>query len=160
MENLFDQLILTWHERGEIPFQPLFSDGTNLEAKRNQYTIGWKESILKSQAKPKDKMLQFLMTYNRTYKTKHPVVAKHLNTTFDTCLAELNQQIKDQNISFVHGKGQRKHVLQRHDEEAQTCLNKRKPYQETLVIIAIAILKPIMIPPLWAWKKILWKIEN
>ena len=88
------------------------------------------------------------MTYNQTYEMKHPVVANHLNTTFETCLAELKQQIKDQNISFVYGKGQRKTTLQRHYEEAQTCLNKRKPYQETLVIIAIAILKPIMIPPL------------
>lgn len=148
MENLFYQLILTLHERGEIPLQHLFMDGTKLEANANKYTFGWKGSILKYQAKLKDKMLQFLMTYNQTYKTKHPVVAKQLTTTFETCLTELNQQIKDQNISFVHGKGQRKHVLQRHDEEAQTCLNKRKPYQETLVIIAIAILKPIMIPPL------------
>ena len=80
-------------------------------------------------------MLQFLITYNQAYETKHPVVTKHLNTTFETCLTELTQRIKDQNISFVHGKGQRKHVLQRHYEEAQAFLDKWKLYQETLAII-------------------------
>ena len=66
MENLFYQLILTLHERGEIPLQHLFMDGTKLEANANKYTLGWKGSILKYQAKLKDKMLQFLMTYNQT----------------------------------------------------------------------------------------------
>ena len=135
MENLFYQLILTLHERGEIPFQHLFIDGTKLEANANKYTFGWKGAILKYQAKLKDKMLQFLITYNQAYETKHPVVTKHLNTTFETCLTELTQRIKDQNISFVHGKGQRKHVLQRHYEEAQAFLDKWKLYQETLAII-------------------------
>lgn len=51
-------------------------------------------------------MIQLLIAYNQAYETKHPVVAKHLNTTFETCLAKLSQRIKDQNISFVHGKGQ------------------------------------------------------
>ena len=80
-------------------------------------------------------MLQFLITYNQTYETNHPVVAKQLNPTFETCLAELSQRIKDRNISFVHGKGQRKHFLQRHHEEAQGYLDKWKLYQETLAII-------------------------
>ena len=135
MENLFDQLISTWHERGKIPFQPLFSDGTKLEANANQYTVEWKGSILNYQAKLKDKLLQLLMTYNQTYETKHPVVANHLNTTFETCLAELKQQIKDQNISFVYGKGQRKTTLQRHNEESRGSLEKWKLYQETLTLI-------------------------
>lgn len=135
MENLFNQLLLKLHERGEIPFQTLFIDGTKLEANANKYTFGWKGSILKYQAKLRDKMLQFLITYNQTYETNHPVVAKQLNPTFETCLAELSQRIKDQNISFVHGKGQRKHFLQRHHEEAQGYLDKWKLYQETLAII-------------------------
>ena len=135
MENLFNQLLLKLHERGEIPFQTLFIDGTKLEANANKYTFGWKGSILKYQAKLRDKMLQFLITYNQTYETNHPVVAKQLNPTFETCLAELSQRINDQNISFVHGKGQRKHFLQRHHEEAQGYLDKWKLYQETLAII-------------------------
>ena len=47
MENLFYQLILTLHERGEIPFQHLFIDGTKLKANANKYTFGWKGAILK-----------------------------------------------------------------------------------------------------------------
>ena len=82
MGNLFDRLILTWHKRGEISFQHLFVDETKLETNANQYTIGWKGSILKYQVKLKDKILQVLMTYNRTYQTKHLVITKHLNTTF------------------------------------------------------------------------------
>ncbi len=135
MENLFYQLLLNLHERGELLFQHLFIDGTKLEANANKYTFGWKGSILKYQAKLKDKMLQFLMRYNQTYETKHPVVVKQLNTTFRTCLDELSQHINNQKVTFVHGKGQRKHVLQRHYEEALTYLDKWKLYQETLAIM-------------------------
>ena len=130
MENL-----LNLHERSEIPFQHLLIDGTKLEANANKYTFGWKGSILKYQAKLRDKMLQFLIMYNQAYEMKHPVVAKHLNTTFETCLAELSQQIKNEKISLVHGKGQRKHILQRHYEEAQASLDKWKLYKETLTIM-------------------------
>ena len=135
MENLFYQLILTLHERGEIPFQHLFIDGTKLEANANKYTFGWKGAILKYQAKLKDRMLQFLITYNQAYETKHPVVTKHLNTTFETCLTELTQRIKDQNISFVHEKVNEStsynDIMKRHRHS----WIKWKLYQETLAII-------------------------
>lgn len=135
LENLFYQLILNLHKRGEIPLQHLFIDGTKIEANANKYTFGWKGSILKYQVRLKEKMLQFLMTYNQTYDTKHPMNPKQLDIIFEMCLAELSQRIKDQNIVFVYGKGQRKHLLQRHYEEAQVFLDKWKLYRETLSII-------------------------
>lgn len=58
IENLFYQLILNLHERGEIPFQHLFMDGTKLEANANKYTFGWKGSILKYQAELADELAE------------------------------------------------------------------------------------------------------
>lgn len=72
-------------------FDNLFIDRTKLEANANKYTFGWKGSILKYPVKLKDKMLQLLIPYNQAYETKHPVMAKHINTTFETYLTKLTQ---------------------------------------------------------------------
>ena len=92
--NLFNQLLLKLHERGEIPFQTLFIDGTKLEANANKYTFGWKGSILN--IKRNCETASVFNHYNQTYETNHPVVAKQLNPTFETCLAEYltNQRSK------------------------------------------------------------------
>lgn len=130
IEDLFNQFVRLLSEAGELSLDSVFIDGTKLEANANRYTFVWKKSTQKNEEKMQEKM-----------KTELPALSTEFGLGFQVSerirakdLKRLRKRLKklqaEQNIAFVHGKGQRKTRLQQAVEQVEDYLKRQKQYDD------------------------------
>ena len=128
MEDLFDQWIERLHALDEIHFKNLFIDGTKIEANANRYSFVWLKSVTKNEAKLHTKIENLLQQINEMYLTTYQFNSTQPLDVLESCLMNLKQQVIEQSIEFVYGKGKRKTVLQRQVEALEDYIEKQNMY--------------------------------
>lgn len=129
-EELFAQLVGQLANAGELSLSSVFIDGTKLEANANRYSFVWKKSTQKHEQKLQEKMKGELPPlaagFGLRFYVGETIKAKDLK--------KLRKRLKalqaQQGIVFVHGKGQRKTVLQRAVETVEQYLARQKKYDD------------------------------
>lgn len=128
IERLFYQFILLLHDRGEIPFENIFIDGTKIEANANKYTFVWKSAIEKFSTKLSEKSQQKLSELKQRYSIPN-------DFTLHQCLKHLNMLFNLYGIKFVSGKGKHKTQLQKDIEALNDYIEKDGKYSKYLGLI-------------------------
>ena len=121
-------------ELGEISGENIFIDGSKVEANASRYTFVWKRAVTKNLAKLLQKLADFVakceLEYGIEIVYKNIVKMRHVKK-----LRKKLYTIKKQdNITFVYGKGKRKNPLQRAIEQLEDYLKKLKDYTKKLFI--------------------------
>ena len=114
------------YELGEISGENIFIDGTKIEANANRYTFVWKKSVTKNQAKMGEKAAALVEECVTTYGFK-PIWGGRVKIQTLKKIRKLLYALKEhEQITFVHGVGKRKSLLQKHIEQLEYCLDKLK----------------------------------
>lgn len=130
LDDLFAQLVVQLAAAGELSLSSVFIDGTKLEANANRYTFVWKKATQtqeqKMQAKMKEELPTLAAKLGLRFSIGSTIKAKNLK--------KLRKRLKtlqiQQQIAFVHGKGQRKSELQRAVEMVEHYLVRQKSYDD------------------------------
>ncbi len=127
--ELMAELSNKLYELGEISGDAIFIDGTKIESSANKYTFVWKNAVTKNMAKLFIKIETLIAECNELFGLKlcfdKVVEVKDLKK-----LKKKLQQLKTQSsITFVHGIGKRKTILQKKMEELDDYLNRLKDYK-------------------------------
>jgi len=122
-EHLFYQLVKHLKDAGEINLANLFVDGTKIEACANRYSFVWKKSTNRYEARLDEKLTE----------TTARLAAEHIEliptgSTVEKCLEALKSAAQTQSIVFVHGRGKRKHPIQRDIELLEACIARKHKY--------------------------------
>lgn len=113
---------------GEISGKSVFIDGTKLESVANKYTFVWKRSVTKNCQKLFEKISDLIRECEVLYGIQivyHDQISLH---TLKRMRKKLYRIKKQEDISFVHGKGKRKTPLQRSIETLESYIQKLKEY--------------------------------
>ena len=124
IQELFYQTVAFLHNKDEISYANVFIDGTKIEANANKYSFVWKGIIEKFNRSNEEKIAAFRLDYNTRYK-------KHFKK-ISTIKKHIEQDIDEQGVVLVSGKGKHKTQLQRDYEMLLSLLAKRKQYQKDL----------------------------
>ena len=127
IENLFNQVVLSLKDYGELSCENLFVDGTKIEANANKYTFVWKKAILKHQAKLQDKMHKELPGLLDKYGFKMYLAENIKAKRLKKFIEKLNK-IKF-TVIFVSGIGKRKTDFQRDYELLCDWYEREKKYE-------------------------------
>jgi len=122
-EHLFYQLVEYLLEAGEINLANLFVDGTKIEANANKYSFVWAKSTGKYELRLDMKLSELVARLANDYLEEIPS-----GTDANGCLGILNGLKETKGICFVHGRGKRKHPLQRDIELLETFLSRKTKY--------------------------------
>lgn len=125
-------------ELGEVSFDrsAVFIDGTKIEANANRYTFVWKKSVLKN----RDKLLKSIASdlpsmlgdIGIKWRVPDPIRIRDLKKLRKKLRAAADKE----GISFVYGKGKRKHPLQRAYETVEGYIDRLKRYTSDIYICA------------------------
>lgn len=121
-------------ENGELSLENLFIDGTKIEAAANKYSFVWKKSVTKNQQKLLDKIPAFILKAEKDFGIK--VLYKNRVKIYH--LKKLRKKLKkiqkEENITFVHGIGNRKSLIQKTLEELDEYISRLKKYNQYIHI--------------------------
>lgn len=95
-------------EKGEFTGENLFIDGTKIEADANRYTFVWKKATEKYEKKLEEKIVELLKELKQI-----PELEFDENADISEILACIRKYVKEREIVFVRGRGQRKTAVQR-----------------------------------------------
>jgi len=134
-------------EAGELSLLTAFVDGTKLEANASRYSFVWKKTVEKNQEKMQKKMKaelpKLVAQFDVRFRVGDKVRCKDLKK-----LRKRLYALKG-DIQFVHGKGQRKHPLQKAIELVDEYIARQKQFYDyshmhknTGVARAIALTSP------------------
>lgn len=129
VEDLFVQFVKVLQNIDNLPFSEVYIDGTKMEANANRYTFKWKKSIQLYLARNNEKRVLF----NEQLTEVFGIPTQGM--TDEEILEAMNERIKSENISFVHGRGTRKHPLQRHWETHVLLSERQVRYESDLAIM-------------------------
>lgn len=127
-ENLFSQLVRLLADAGELSLRTAFIDGTKFEACAGKYSFVWKKVLEKNQKKMQEKM-----------KAELPKLVAQLGVRFRVGdrihgkdLKKLRRRLYalKGDLEFVHGKGKRKHPLQKAIEQVDEYIARQKQYYD------------------------------
>ena len=121
IEDIFVELNKYFEKHDDIDTNVLYIDGTKFEANANKMTFVWMKATQKYRQKRWQKIMDQLMTFNRYCEREKLGIRFSILKDFSfEYLMEIIDHIKilmqQRNIEFKHGKGQRKHPLQRYKE--------------------------------------------
>ena len=129
LEDIYVQFVQQLQVCGEVEFENLFIDGTKIEANANKYTFVWRKSADKYHARLLAKIPDFLVNINTTFDTAFSLQPEEeVLTVLRQIHIYLLRRIELENPTFVHGKGQRKTVLQKLFEECEQLIEKKEMY--------------------------------
>lgn len=130
MEGLFYQLVHLLKEDGEIEYAHLFVDGTKVEANANRYTFVWRKRVERGMEKLTQKREALVLQLRTQYALDLGVIKDA-----EGILAWLHWKARVEGIGFVHGKGKRKHELQKQIEQLEAMLKKEAEYRKSIQIL-------------------------
>lgn len=119
IEDIFIDLNKYIEKHDEINTDILYIDGTKYEANANKMTFVWKKATLKFRMKCWKKCMEEIRSLNRTLETldisvKFSIIKEISIEYLNEIANKLEEVMNMKRIEFVHGKGKRKHPLQRH----------------------------------------------
>jgi len=131
LESIFSQSVEKLHERGELPFENAFIDGTKIEANANKYSFVWKKTTEKYDAKLPAKAETLFSCINKVYGTAFAFADENgwLPVLREAALFLAGKK-ELSGITFVSGTGRRKTTLQRLTEAALDLLEKKEKYMD------------------------------
>lgn len=119
-------------ELGEISGETIFIDGTKIEANANKYTFVWKKAITKNLTKLFGKIEVFVADCELKYGLKIAYQNKVSLHQIKRLRKKLYRIKEEENITFVHGIGRRKSLLQKDIEQLEEFISKLKEYTKKL----------------------------
>lgn len=127
-EDLFYQMVRNLAAMGELGQETVFIDGTKLEACANKYSFVWRKSVGKWEEKMFVKMEETVKKVNSEYmqgfSIRRECRAEDLQRIFDY----LDAYCKENQISFVYGRGKRKSIHQKNHELFRRFLDRQLLY--------------------------------
>lgn len=135
VEELFAEFNRYFESHDKIETDILYIDGTKLEANANKMTFVWMRATKKFREKRWKKIMDRLMSFNAYCKREAiPLRFSILKEFSFEYLIEITDRIKEamsrQCVEEKHGKGQRKHPLQRYLEGFEEDADKILKYTE------------------------------
>lgn len=133
-KNILAQMTHILADNAEVSFKNIFIDGTKLEAAANKYTFVWKKSVTKNQQKLMDKIPALFQEIEELFGIKfiyaNLIKQHHLKKLWK----KLKKLQTEEGITFVHGIGKRKSLLQKKMEQLDEYISKLKKYNRYLHI--------------------------
>jgi len=123
VEHLFYQIVEQLMEANEINLANVFIDGTKIEACAGRYTFVWEKSTSKYDKRLDEKLEALTTRLTTEYLAEIPT-----STDAQGCREILTNLARTQGITFVHGRGKRKHPIQRDIEELDALLTRKAKY--------------------------------
>ena len=137
IEAIFQDVNLAIFTQEKVDLSHLYIDGTKLEANANKYSWVWKKATEKSRYRLFAKITALLDEINEELswnglrmETNEEYVPEHLAEM----LAAYAKLYQLDEAGFVHGKGRRKTIRQRHYECLQAYMRKLEEYRKKLTI--------------------------
>ena len=133
-KNILAQMTHILADNAEVSFKNLFIDGTKFEAAANKYTFVWKKAVSKNQKKLMDKIPALFHEVEELFDIKivygNLIKQHHLKKLWK----KLKKLQAEEGISFVHGIGKRKSLLQKKMEQLDEYMHRLKKYNQSLYI--------------------------
>ena len=118
-QDLLRQLVVMLKESGLLSMDAVFIDGTKIQANANKYSFVWRKAtekkVGKVLAKIHEAFPEILKNLGIHFHVSEEMEIRHLKKL----RKKLYAKIKEADIQFVHGKGQRKTPLQRALEQVE-----------------------------------------
>lgn len=119
IDDIFHDINKYIEKHDEVNTDVLFIDGTKYEANANKMTFVWKKATLKFRMKCWKKCIEEIKHLNQTLESLDIKVRfSMIKEIAIGYLLEITDKLEEimtmKQIDFVHGKGKRKHPLQRH----------------------------------------------
>ena len=128
IKELFAQMDFLLLKFGVISMDSIFIDGTKIESVANKYKFVWKKTVLKNRNKLLAKLPDFVAKINRDLGL-NLYCGKGLRLhDLKKIRRRLRAMQKQEKISFVHGIGKRKTLLQRDFEQLDGYIRRFKDY--------------------------------
>lgn len=120
------------YQLGEISGKCVFIDGTKIESCANKYTFVWKKAVTKNMAKLFVKIADFVGECERLYGLKIVYGNEISLHALKRLRKKLYRVKKEEQISFVWGKGKRKTSLQKSAETLEGYIRRLAEYTKSL----------------------------
>ena len=120
------------YQLGEISGKCAFIDGTKIESCANKYTFVWKKAVTKNMAKLFVKIADFVGECERLYGLKIVYGNEISLHTLKRLRKKLYRVKKEEQISFVWGRGKRKTSLQKSAETLEGYIRRLAEYTKSL----------------------------
>ena len=127
-EDLFGQLTRILLQTQEISGENLFVDGTKIESRANKYTFVWKKAVGKHEARMQQQLQQRIPEISQESMETLFFNSETAAADLEKAVNQLKEQMKQQGITEVHGRGRRKSQIQRDKEYLGACLTRQKRY--------------------------------
>ena len=127
-EDLFYQMVRRLAAMGELSKETVFIDGTKLEACANKYTFVWKKSVGKWEEKMFLRVQDVLQMFNREYMKDFQISRENRTVDLQKVVEFLEDYCRENNVSFVAGRGKRKSLHQRYMELFRQFLDRQLLY--------------------------------
>ncbi|WP_207637922.1 transposase, partial [Clostridioides difficile] len=118
-----------------IPKDAIFVDGTKIESSANRYTFVWKKTINKNMVRVMNDISNFILKCGIDFGIKiiyrNKIKIYHLKKL----LKKLKKISKESNITFVHGKGKKKSIVQKSIAKLNNYIDRLKKYTKDLHIM-------------------------
>ncbi len=138
IKDIFNDINSYIFEKEHVDLKHVYIDGTKLEANANKYTWVWKKACITSRNKVFAYLTQVIKEINDIdLMYDNFKIGTRQEYTVEYCEYILNQYSKIMNIdttSFVHGKGKRKSIIQKHYEKLEEYTEKLKRYAKHIKI--------------------------
>lgn len=127
-EKILAQMSDFLYKIGEISGEPIFIDGTKIEAYANKYTFVWKKAVTKNLSKLLIKIFNLVKECEELFGIKLIYKNKFQMKHVKKLRKKLYELKKLEGVEFVHGCGKRKTALQKSIEKLEEYLSKFKEY--------------------------------
>ena len=129
-EDLFYQFVRRLAEIGELGQETVFIDGTKIEACANKYSFVWKGSVSKWAEKMLPKVIAVVNEINNYYSTNFKISPDNRTSDIQEVFNFLEKYCKENNVTFVQGRGCRKSKDQKFYEEMRNFLDRQIIYDQ------------------------------
>lgn len=122
-------------DNSEISKDTLFIDGSKIESAANRYTFVWRKSIEKNMPKVLNNIPNFVLKCEKDFGIKVIYKGEVKIYHLKKLLKKLKKIVKENGIVFVHGKGNKKTLIQKSVEELCSYIDRLKKYTKDLHIM-------------------------
>lgn len=134
IDDIFYTINQFFIEKEKLNTDVIYVDGTKIEANAQKFSFVWKKAVLNFQNKLYIKIKKELQEIERVFGYKSEVKEVYEPNSLDNLCLLFEERMETEGISFVYGKGSRKHPIQRHYELLKEYREKLEEYQNHLAI--------------------------
>ena len=132
VEEIFKDINKVIFEKEKVDLNHIYIDGTKIEANANKYTWVWKKSCITQRGNAFTRITQLLNEINENdlmFSTVKLGTRQEYSIEYlEQVLAEYAKLTQTDTTKFVHGKGKRKSIFQKHYERLAEYIKRLKEY--------------------------------